>query len=259
MDFFNNIRKYGNYIFASSRANLKADVSGSYLNWLWWILEPLGVMSMYAIIFGWLFKNGIDYFPIFIAVGNALWGFFNKVVSASTSIIKNNETLVSKVYLPKYVLLLVQMFIDGFKMLIEFGLIIVLMVLFNVRLSINVFWILPIIIVLMINVFGLGMIMLNIGVYFDDIGHAMKIIMMVWMYFSGIFYDIKTMIPEPFADLILSINGVAYVIDAFRGALLYATRPDYIRLTFWLVIGIVMSIIGIHIVNKNENDYVKRM
>ena len=75
MNFFRDIVKYRYYIIASAKANLKADVAGSYLNWMWWVLEPLGLMTMYAVIFGWLFKNGISYFPIFIACGNALWGF----------------------------------------------------------------------------------------------------------------------------------------------------------------------------------------
>ena len=50
-------------MISSARANLKADVAGSKLNWLWWVLEPMGLMVMYAIIFGWLFQNSIEYFP----------------------------------------------------------------------------------------------------------------------------------------------------------------------------------------------------
>ena len=246
-------------MFASARANLKADVAGSYLNWMWWVLEPLGVMVMYAIIFGWLFKNGIDYFPVFIATGNAIWGLFSKVTTASTSLMRANETLVSKIYLPKYILLFVEMLIDGFKILIEFGLIAVLMLVFRVNISATILWIIPILLILVINIYGLGMIMLNLGVYIDDIGHAMRIIMMVWMYFSGIFYDVRTMIPQPYSGLILTFNGMAFFIDAFRGALLYSKAPNLIGLLAWLGIGIFVSTIGTKIVNKNENDYVKRM
>ena len=167
--------------------------------------------------------------------------------------------LVSKVYLPKYILLIVEMLIEGFKLLIEFGIMAVLVVIFRVRISLNIFWIFLILIVLAINVFGLGLIMLNMGVYIDDIGHAMGIIMMIWMYFSGTFYDVKTMIPEPFSGLILTFNGMAFFIDAFRGALIYSLRPDFVKLVIWFFIGIVLSVLGINIVNKNENDYVKRL
>ncbi len=259
MKFINDVIKYSAYMVSSAKANLKADVAGSYLNWLWWVLEPMGLMVMYAVIFGWLFQNSIEYFPIFIFTGNMIWGFFNKVTTSSVSLIKQNEMLVSKIYVPKYVLLIVEMFIEGFKMLVEFGLTIILMVVFQVPVSLNLLWIIPIIIVLFVNVFGLGMIMTNLGVYIDDLAHAMRILMMVWMYFSGIFYDIRTMIPEPTSSLLLILNCPAFLIDSFRTVLINAAVPNVKELFAWLVIGILLSAIGIIIVDKNENDYVKRM
>lgn len=257
--FFRNLIRYGDYMIASARANLKADVAGSYLNWLWWVLEPLGLMAIYAILFGWLFKNGIAYFPIFIFAGNAIWGYFNKVTTASTTLIKSNEMLVSKIYLPKYILLIVEMLIEGFKLLIEFGLTAILMIIFRVPLSANIIWIFPVLAVLIVNIFGFGMIMMNFGVFIDDLSHAMSIIMTVWMYFSGIFYDIETMIPQPVSKWILAFNGPAFFIDSFRGALIFNEQPNLIRLVVWGIVGLILSVLGIYIVNKNENNYVKRM
>ena len=259
MDFFKNIIKYRVYMIAAAKANLKAEVSGSYLNWVWWILEPLGIMVVYAIIFGWLFNNSISYFPVFIFIGNLIWGYFNTVSSSSVTMIKQNETLVSKVYFPKYVLLIVKMLVEGFKFLISFGLTIVLMVIFRVNFSINMIWILPTLIVLIINTFGFGLILLNFGVYIEDLGYAMRIIMTVWMYFSGIFYDVRTMIPAPFSELLLTFNGPAFFIDAFRNSLLYGMIPNLNKLIAWLVIGVITSIIAILLINRNENDYVKRI
>lgn len=244
---------------ASAKANLKADVAGSYLNWFWWVLEPLGMMAMYAIIFGWLFQSNIEYFPIFIFSGNMLWGYFNKVCTSSVSLIRSNETLVSKIYVPKYILLIVEMLIEGFKMLIEIGLVALLMICFRVPLTFNIIWGIPILAVLIVNVFGFGMLLLNLGVYIDDLAHAMKIVMMVWMYFSGIFYDMETMIPQPYSGLLLMFNGPAFFIDSFRKAVVYGIGPNIKELIIWFIVGIVVSAIGIKVVNKNENDYVKRM
>ena len=246
-------------MYASARANLKADVAGSYLNWFWWILEPLGIMAMYAIIFGWLFQNSVEYFPIFIFSGNMIWAFFNRVVMSSVSLIRSNEMLVSKVYVPKYILLIVEMFINGFKMFIEFCLTIFLMIIFKVQITWKVVEIIPVLIVLFVVAFGLGMVLLNFGVYIDDLGHAMVILMNVWMYFSGIFYDIRSMIPEPFSNLLLSLNCPAFLIHSFRTAFIYGGDIDFKELLVWLFIGVILSIMGVIIVNKNENDYVKRM
>jgi len=246
-------------MFTSAKANLKAEVAGSYLNWLWWVLEPLGMMIMYAIIFGWLFQNSIEYFPVFIFSGNLIWGFFNTVSSASVSIIKANEMLVSKVYLPKYILLIEKMLIEGFKLLISFGLTVFLMIIFGVPFTLKILWIIPVLLVLFVNVFGIGMVLLNCGVFFEDLGYAIRIVMMVWMYFSGIFYDIRTMVPSPYSEILLTFNGPAFFIDSFRNALLFGAAPNIVKLMLWFIVGVVLAFFGVLIVKKHENDYVKRM
>ena len=43
-------------------AELKSEVADSYLNWLWWIIEPICFMLIYTFIFGYVFKNSEQYF-----------------------------------------------------------------------------------------------------------------------------------------------------------------------------------------------------
>lgn len=257
--FISEIKRYNTYVMYSTRANLKAEVAGSYLNWVWWVLEPLGMMIVYAVLFGWLFKQNIEFFPVFIFIGNAIWGFFSKVMSSSVSLMKMNGTLISKIYIPKYILLLVEMLIDGFKMLIQFILTAVLMVIFRVPISLHVFWVIPVIITLFVVTFGMSSIMLDWGVYIDDLSHAISIILTVWMYFSGIFFDIKTMIPEPASTVIYLLNPIAFLIAATRDAVMYCKVPNLLELFTWMVLGLVFSGIGIKVIYKHENDYVKRM
>ena len=51
MRFLNDIRKYRKYIVYAAKAQLRSEVSNSYFDWLWWILEPFGRMIVYAIGF----------------------------------------------------------------------------------------------------------------------------------------------------------------------------------------------------------------
>ena len=45
--FIEDIKKYYKYIIYATRSNLKTEVANSYLNWLWWILDPLCFMLVY--------------------------------------------------------------------------------------------------------------------------------------------------------------------------------------------------------------------
>ena len=61
--FFSNIKKYHKYAIRSAKAELKSEVADSYLNWLWWIIEPVCFMLIYTFIFGYVFHNKTPYQP----------------------------------------------------------------------------------------------------------------------------------------------------------------------------------------------------
>ena len=105
--FKDDLKKYWKYAIYSSKAQLKSEIANSYLNWLWWVLDPLCFMLIYVFMFGYVFKSKEQYFAIFVFVGITLWDFFNKCLLQSVKIIKNNKPIVSKVYIPKFILLVI--------------------------------------------------------------------------------------------------------------------------------------------------------
>ena len=99
--FINNIKKYYKYAIYSAKAELKSEVADSYLNWLWWIVEPFCFMLIYTFVFGVVFKNNTPYFASFVFIGLTAWDFFNRMINGSVKLIINNRDLVTKVYIPK--------------------------------------------------------------------------------------------------------------------------------------------------------------
>ena len=59
---------------------------------------------------GYVFKNNTPHFASFVFVGLTAWEFFNRMISGSVKLIINNRDLVTKVYIPKYILLLSKSF-----------------------------------------------------------------------------------------------------------------------------------------------------
>ena len=114
--FFSNIKKYQKYAIRSAKAELKSEVADSYLNWLWWIIEPVCFMLIYTFIFGYVFHNKTPYFASFVFIGLTAWDFFNRMVKGSVKLITSNRDLVKKVYIPKYILLLAKSYTYLFKM-----------------------------------------------------------------------------------------------------------------------------------------------
>lgn len=255
--FFQNIKKYYKYAIRSAKAELKSEVSDSYLNWLWWIIEPLCFMLIYAFIFGYVFKAREPYFATFIFIGLTAWDFFSRMLKGSVKLIINNRDLVTKVYIPKYILLLSKSFTYLFKMFISLAIAFLLMIITNVPLTLNILYIIPILIILYIICFGFGLIIMHFGVFLDDLSNLINIFLRMLLYFSGVFYNISTRLSGEISYYLLRMNPIAFFINELRKVMIYGINPSFEGLFFWFIIGSILCILGIKIIHKNENSYAK--
>lgn len=255
--FLKNIKKYNKYAIRSAKAELKSEVTDSYLNWLWWIIEPLCFMIIYTFIFSVVFKNNTKYFASFVFIGLTAWEFFNRMIVGSVRLIINNRGLVTKVYIPKYILLLSKSYTYLFKLFISLAITFGLMIFQGVPLTFKIFYFIPILIVLYVLSFGIGTILMHYGVLLNDLANLTNIVLRMVFYLSGIFFNIRQRLHGKLQYLLLRVNPAAFCMDELRKVLLEMRNPSFEGLLFWLVIGIILNIIGIHIIHKNENSYAK--
>lgn len=254
--FITDIKKYFRYSVVAAKAQLKSEVANSYLNWIWWVLNPLCFMLIYSFIFGYVFGAKEQYFPIFIFIGLSMWEFFNHVLKSSIKIVKKNKPVVSRVYFPKYILILSQMISDGFKMLISFGVVVLMMVLFRVPLSWHILFFLPAILILVLFTFGCSCFVLHFGVYVEDLGNVINIVLRFCFYLTGIFYNLEKKIPK-FGVYLNRYNPVAFLISSMRQGLLYAEVPDLRFFALWFGVSLLLVVGGVALIYKEENSYLK--
>ena len=84
-----------------------------------------------------------------------------------------------------------------------------------------------------------------------------SILLQIIFFANGIFYDVEQTIPAPFGGWIARFNPMTSIITAARDAMLYGRITHVKDMAVWLVVGAVLSIIGIALMYKNENNYVK--
>lgn len=255
--FISEIKNYGVYMVFAANTDLKAEVANSYLNRLWWLLEPFFNMLVYVIVFGRVMGNSIENYATFVFSALLMWSFFNKTINYSVKCVRNNRDIVTKVYVPKHVLLISNMILNFFKLLFSLIVLIPMLVIFKVNVGVCILWLIPSYVLMIILSFGVGMIFLHYGVYIDDLSYAVGILLQMLMFLSGIFYDVITSLPTPLNDMMLCVNPVSMFIDTMRNALLNNLVTNVPLIVIWLILSVLISYIGIHIVYKNENGYVK--
>lgn len=255
--FFRDTKKYLGYTIDATRAQLKAEVANSYLNWIWWILEPICFMLIFYLIFVVFFNLREEHAICFIMLGISMWDFFSHMMNNSVSIMRTNKSIVSKVYLPKHILLLVRVGVNGFKMLISFAIVVVMMIIDGVSISWTIFMVIPLVAVYLILSFAISCFLLHLGVFVADLKNIITIVLRLLFYISGVFFSINHRIPAPYNEIILNVNPVAFFIDSMRNVALYKTMPNMWVLLAWTVISLFLAWWGVRLIYINENSYVK--
>lgn len=255
--FWKDIVKYKEYIIYAAKSDLNAEVSNSYLNRLWWLLEPFMNMLIYALIFGKMFGSSIENYTSFLFASLLLWNYFNRVTNSSVQLVRIYRGVVSNIYIPKFVLLLSVMVLNLYKLIFSMIVLVPMLLLSRVQFGLCTLLVIPAVLVLILLSFGIGMLLIHFGVYMDDLSYVITILLNMLCFLSGIFYDVIETIPEPFNRFLMVANPVAAVIDTMRNALLYHTASNVVTLVCWGVFGLVLSMIGVHTVYKYENGYIK--
>lgn len=257
--FLKDIKRYWPYTYYSAKCDLKSEVASSYLNWLWWILDPLFYMMVYIFIALVVFERSEPYFPVFVFLGYTIWSNFSKNATASVTLVKANKAIVTKVYIPRYMLILQRMSVNFFKMAISFSLVVVLMMVYRVHVTFLVFYFIPVLVILELVTFGVSTILLHYGVFMDDLSNITTVLLRLIMYLSGIFYSVRTRVPHPFNEYLLYGNPVAFCMDTMRETVLYNRPPDLVAMLVWIVLGLLLSAVGVRLIYRYENTYAKVM
>ena len=252
-----DIKKYWEYTVYAAKTDLKAEVANSYLNRLWWLLEPFFSMMVYVIVFGQIMGQSLENYSTFIFSSLLMFNFFSKTINYSVKLVRNNKDIITKVYVPKFIILISDMILNMFKLLFSLVVLVPMLIIYRVPIGVQVLYVLPTYITLILFSFGVGMILLHFGVYVDDLSYAVGILINMIMFLSGIFYDVLTSLPDPLNIIMMCLNPVAMLIASMREALLYNRISNVPILIGWTIISLILCFVGVHIVYKNENAYVK--
>lgn len=257
--FISDLKKYRNYTIYAAKSELKSEVANSHLSWLWWILDPLLFMIVYSFVALIVFDRGEPYLPVFIFIGYNSWNFFSACLRQSVKLVIANRSIVSKVYIPKFVFIIQKMAANGFKMMIAFSIVIIMMVGYRVPVDWKVIFMLPLFAVLLVITFAFSTILLHFGVYVEDLANVVAITLKLLFYMTGIFYSIQNRVPYPYSSLLLKCNPMALLVDSMRRVLIYRQMPEWGAVLAWFVIGILLTVWGLRNIYRHENSYVKVM
>jgi ABC-type polysaccharide/polyol phosphate export permease len=233
-------------IFELTKRDYKNRYMGSVLGFFWSIAQPIIMMSIMWGVFRFGLKTGNigDGVPfiVYFFVAYVAWIFFSDAVSFSTTVINEYSFLVKKIDFRLSILPIVKilssLITHGFLMIF-----IVIVLIVNDFYP-NVFW-LQIFYCLFCTIalaLGLGWVASAMNVFWKDIGYIVSVVLQFGFWLSPIFWD-SSILSERIAPFV-KINPVYYIVECYRGCLIY---NDFILLSdlrgtiqFWIITLLVL-------------------
>ncbi len=230
--------------------NVELRHKGSHLGLVWSFLNPLLMLGLYVLVFGYIFggtfgvlpdETRVDY-ALGIFLGLTLFHFVAEVLGISPGIIVGNPNFVKKVVFPLEILPAANVGGAVFHLMISLGLVMLSLVLFGTSISVGIFWLPVIVLPLILLGLGVAWLISALGVFLRDIGQIMQFLSLALMFSSAVFYSAQK-IPAP-AWTFMRFNPVLLAIELARDAALWARPLNFNHLAYLYAVGLAACYLG---------------
>jgi len=257
MNIFKNLYNYREFLKTSIKKEFRGKYKKSFLGVLWSFLNPLFQLLVYAIVFPFILKNGIENYTMFLIVGLIPWTFFNSTVLQSAASIVTNGGIIKKVYFPREIIPISTATSNLLNFFITGIIVIVALFISGIGIGPSILMLPLVIIIQYILQLGIAFILSSITVYIRDVEYLMNVFMMLMFYMSPIVYS-ADMIPDKFLPL-FKLNPMFHIIKYYREILYYKQMPELSGLVMLFGICIVVLVLGYLIFRKLEKRFAEEL
>lgn len=257
---FREIFKYRDLIFLFIKRDFVTFYKQTILGPLWYIIQPLINAIVFTIIFGNLAKIPTEGVPpfIFYLAGNIIWGYFAICLSSTSNTFVRNSDIFGKVYFPRITIPISNIFIGMLQFFVQFIVFVCFLIYFYFSgSSINIDFTLIFIPLLLFQVaitgLGFGLMISSLTSKYRDLTFVMSFGVQLWMYATPIVYPLS-LVSEKYR-ILFCLNPMTSVVESFRYIFFKesAIKLEYIFISIF--ISILVLILGMIFFNKTEKSF----
>lgn len=204
---------------------LKVMYSNSALGVVWSLFAPLLMMLVFTTVFTLFMPNpNLPHYPVYVLAGLLPWNFFNLATLSAANAVVANGQLVNRVYFPREILPLSNVFSNAVNFTISLTLLFVFIIVFQIPVGLSLIW-LPVLMVVQLSLcIGLGLLLSAINVYFRDLQQILNVLMLAGFFLTPVVYPLENITNPAIRQALLIFNPMAALITGYR-QVLYAGQP----------------------------------
>lgn len=254
LNFIYNFLKYFELLKQLVVRDLKVKYRHSILGILWSILNPLLSMVVISIVFSNLFRFDIDNFAVYFMSGSLMFSFFSEATSVAMTSVIGGASLISKVYIPKYLFPLSKCLSSFVHFVLSFVALFIIMLITGININYTIFAIPLVFALILVFSIGISLILSSVAVFFRDMTHLYSVLTMMMMYMTPIFYP-ASIVPEKF-KFIQDYNPLYYYVLSFREIVLEQRLPSLDLIMICSAMSVTALLIGLFIFYKRQDKFI---
>lgn len=233
--------------------DIKVKYKQTYLGILWALIQPLGMMLIFTLLFSrtWKIDTGPVQYPLFVLSGLILWNLFSASVSHAGESMLRNAHIISKIYFPRLVIPCSSILVAFFDFCMGLLLFIVFCIVYGQPLHSSALLYFPAgILLTLLSAIGAGTLLAALNVKFRDFRYTIPFLLQFLFFATQVIYPLQ-LVQQNGVKYLLALNPVNAALELFRSPL-SGIAPDMTIVGIGLGSAFLLFFAGIYYFRKTE-------
>ena len=234
----------------------------SIFGFAWYFISPMISTLFYMIIFSRVAGIPTDGIPepLFYLSGVCLWNYFSQCLTKISGTFSGNAGLFGKVYFPRLITPLSEVFSRLFRFSIQMGLFVIIYIVYAC-LGVDVhpnhyLWLFPVLVMMMGGIaLGLGLIITSLTTKYRDLNNLFGVAVSLWMYATPIVYPMSVIENEKLR-LAMTLNPLTPIVETFKYGALGAGQFSWGWLVYSFGIMLFLLLVGVLLFNHKQKVFI---
>jgi lipopolysaccharide transport system permease protein len=235
--------------------DIKVRYKQTALGAAWAVVQPLFMMLVFSLFFGFLARipsDGIPY-PVFAFCALLPWQLFANALTEASNSLVGNQNLLTKVYFARLVIPIAAVLSGLVDFLIAFVILLGMMLYYRIVPGTAIVVLPGFILLAILTALAVGLWLSALNVQYRDVRYTMSFLVQFWLFATPVAYP-SSIVPERWRAL-YGINPMAGVVEGFRWALLGKSPPPAAMLFVSVLVVLVLLVGGLYYFRRMEQEF----
>ena len=243
-------------------ASLRTYSSQRLLGWAWWLLDPLALIAVYALVFGdWLNlragPEGANY-PFFLACALIPWRWYSLATRRGGMGFVTSSALLNSTLVNRRVVVTSQAAAATVESLLGVGVLLIMMLVYDRPWSPTLLTLAAPLAVMALHILAVSYALAPLMAMLPDLGNAHEVGLRLLFFLTPCLYSLER-VPEAFRSWYVALNPLVGIIEGIRRPLYEDLPPLWGALGWSALWGVLLLLVGNWIFKRLSNDAIRML